>query len=62
VTDYCRLLATTKAAHTEGWLAYDPTTTGCPGPTAPTCQTPDERQRDQVKLPVFFLARRRRRR
>jgi YD repeat-containing protein len=24
VTDYCRLLAATKAAHTEGWLAYDP--------------------------------------
>jgi Bacterial regulatory proteins, luxR family len=49
-----RLLVTTKAAHTEGWLAYDPHTTGCPGPTAPTCQTPGERQRDQVKLPVFL--------
>jgi hypothetical protein len=51
-----------KVAHTEGWLTYDPTTTGCRVPTAPTCQTPDGWQRDQVKLPVFFLARRRWRR
>jgi len=62
VTDYCCLLAATKAAHTEGWLAYDPHHDRLSGTDRTTCQTPDERQPDQVKLPVFFLARRRRRR
>jgi hypothetical protein len=45
-------LAAKAAQPRAGWPTI-PATTGCPAPTAPTCQTPDGRQRDQVKLPGF---------